>query len=166
MNLADIVKGVAPTLATALGGPLAGAAVTFLADKLGASDKTQEAVTQIIQGVDPLKMKELDNQFQVQMAQMGISLQLAQIGVNTEEAKSTNWWVAGGRPFVMWVSGFAFAYAAVFEPICRFIAQVLYGYNGAFPVLNTDLTMQVLMGLLGLGGLRTFEKFKGVESNR
>lgn len=166
MNLADIVKGVAPTIATALGGPLAGAAVTFLADKLGASDKTQEAVTQIIQGVDPVKMKELDNQFQVQMAQMGISLQLAQIGVNTEEAKSTNWWVAGGRPFVMWVSGFAFAYAAVFEPICRFIAQVLYGYNGAFPVLNTDLTMQVLMGLLGLGGLRTFEKFKGVESNR
>lgn len=166
MNLADIIKGVAPTIATALGGPLAGAAVTFLADKLGASDKTQEAVTQIIQGVDPVKMKELDNQFQIQMAQMGISLQLAQIAVNEAEAKSTNWWVAGGRPFVMWVSGFAFAYAAVFEPICRFIAQVLYGYNGAFPVLNTDLTMQVLMGLLGLGTMRTFEKFKGVESNR
>lgn len=166
MNLGDIVKGMAPTIATALGGPLAGAAVTFLADKLGASDKTQEAVSQIIQGVDPVKMKQLDYEFQEHMASLGIQLQLAQIGVNTEEAKSTNWFVAGGRPFIMWTCGIAFAYATVIEPICRFIAQVLYGYNGSFPVLNTDLTMQVLMGLLGLGAYRTFEKFKGVESNR
>lgn len=166
MNLADIIKGIAPTIATALGGPLAGAAVTFLADKLGASDKTQEAVSQIIQGVDPVKMKQLDYEFQEHMASLGIQLQLAQIGVNTEEAKSPNWFVAGGRPFIMWTCGIAFAYATVIEPICRFIAQVLYGYNGAFPVLNTDLTMQVLMGLLGLGAYRTFEKFKGVESNR
>lgn len=166
MNLADIVKGVAPTIATALGGPLAGAAVTFLADKLGASDKTQEAVTQIIQGVDPLKMKELDNQFQFQMASLGIQLQLAQIGVNEEEAKSVNWWVAGARPFVMWTCGFAMAYASVIEPVCRFVAQVLYGYNGGFPVIDTTLTMQLLFGLLGLGAYRTAEKIKGAEGNR
>ena len=165
-NLAGIIKDVAPALATALGGPLAGAAVTFLADKFGASEKTQAAVANIVQGVDPVKMRELDDQFNLQMAQMGLSIQLAQIGVNTEEAKSLNVFVAGWRPFVGWVGGFAFAYAAVFEPVARFVAKVAYGYGGAFPVIDTALTMQILTGLLGLGALRSYEKKNGVEGNR
>ena len=166
MNLAEIIKGVAPSLATALGGPLAGAAVTFLADKFGASEKTQDAVAQIVQGVDPVKLRQLDDEFNLEMARMGLSIQLAQIGVNTEEAKSLNVFVAGWRPFVGWVGGIAFAYAAVFEPVARFVARVAYDYGGAFPVIDTGLTMQILTGLLGLGALRTFEKRAGVEGNR
>lgn len=166
MDLSDIVKGVAPALATALGGPLAGAAVSFLADKLGASDQTQATVAQLVQGVDPLKLKELDNQFQLQMAQMGISLQLAQIGTNTEEAKNTNWFVAGWRPFVGWICGSALAYVTIVEPIARFTAQVGFGYHGVFPVIDTTLTMQTLTGMLGFGAMRTYEKTKGSESNR
>jgi hypothetical protein len=166
MNLAEILKGVAPTIATALGGPLAGAAASFLADKLGASDQTQATIAQVVQGVDPVKMKELDNDFQVHLAELGIQLQLAQIGVNVEEAKSLNVFVAGWRPFVGWVGGSALAYAAIIEPIARFAAQVGYGYLGAFPAIDTALTLQVLTGLLGLGVMRTVEKYQGVEGNR
>jgi Tfp pilus assembly protein PilX len=39
----------------------------------------------------------------------------------------------------------------------------MFTYVGAFPVIDTDITMQVLMGLLGLAGMRTFEKHKGVS---
>ena len=93
-------------------------------------------------------------------------IQIEQIRVNAEEAKSTNWFVAGGRPAIMWICGFALAYAAVIEPIGRFIAKVWFGYEGEFPVIDTDLTMQVLFGILGLGAYRMAEKIKGTEGNR
>lgn len=166
MELSDIIKSVAPTLATALGGPLAGAAVSFIADKLGASDQTQSTVAQLVQGVDPVKLKQIDDDFRLHMSTLGIQLQLAQIQVNDTEAKSINVFIAGWRPFVGWVGGSALAYAAIVEPIARFTAQVGYGYHGPFPMIDTTLTLQVLTGLLGLGAMRTVEKHQGVEGNR
>lgn len=89
-------------------------------------------------------------------------IQIEQIKVNANEASSTNWFVAGARPAIMWVCGFALAYVSVIEPIGRFIAQVFFGYTGDFPVIDTNLTMQVLFGILGLGAYRTVERVKGV----
>lgn len=85
------------------------------------------------------------------------TLAKAQIDTNTEEAKHSSLFVAGWRPFVGWVGGLGFAYAAIVEPAMRF-AATLYGYSGTFPVIDTSLTMQVLFGILGLGALRTYEK--------
>jgi len=89
---------------------------------------------------------------------------MGQLQINLEEAKNPNWFVSGARPFIMWVCGLAFAYAALFEPLFRFVAVVVFAYTGAFPVIDTELTMQVLFGLLGLGTLRTLEKARGVAS--
>jgi len=89
-------------------------------------------------------------------------LQKAQIEVNKVEAASTNWFVAGARPAVMWICALALAYAAILEPVGRFVARVLFGYDGDFPVIDTDITMQVLFGILGLGAYRAVEKVKGV----
>lgn len=94
------------------------------------------------------------------------AVQLEQIKVNAEEAKSINWFVAGARPFIMWVCGVALAYVSVVEPILRFVSKVLFDYTGGFPVIDTDLTMQVLYGILGLGAARTVEKIKGAEGRR
>lgn len=88
-------------------------------------------------------------------------LQSGQIETNKIEAANASWFVAGWRPFVGWVCGFALSYAAIIEPIARFIASVAFGYLGVFPVINTEITMQILLGLLGLGGMRTFEKYHG-----
>lgn len=89
-------------------------------------------------------------------------LQIEQIKVNANEANSTNWFVAGARPAILWTCGFALAYASVLEPIARFVSKVVFGYDGDFPVLDSNLTMQVLFGILGLGAYRTFEKKEGV----
>ena len=89
-----------------------------------------------------------------------------QIQTNVEEAKSTNWFVAGWRPGIGWVCGAGLAYAALVEPFARFIAKVWFGYTGEFPVISTDLTLQILMGMLGLGAMRSVEKIKGSENNR
>ncbi len=103
-----------------------------------------------------------------ELAQLAAATDLAklQIQTNLEEAKSTNWFVAGWRPFVGWICGAGLAYVAIFEPVARFVAKVFFNYAGDFPVINTDLTMQVLMGVLGLGAMRSVEKVKGGEGSR
>lgn len=88
---------------------------------------------------------------------------MAQIQVNTQEAQSSSLFVSGWRPFVGWVCGFALFYVAMVYPFMQFIASMV-GYTGKFPDVDTTITMQVLFGLLGLGGMRTYEKSKGVAS--
>lgn len=160
----SILGILAPVISTALGGPLAGAAVEFAASKLGLDDKTKENITNTIQGLDPLKAQELDQQFQEEMGRQGISLQLAQIATNTEEAKGTNIFVAGWRPAVGWVGALGFFYATVLEPLLRFGAAVA-GYKGQFPMLDNALMLQVLGGILGLGALRSYDKKQGTNTD-
>jgi hypothetical protein len=83
-----------------------------------------------------------------------------QLAINAEEAKSTNWFVAGWRPAVGWIGAFSLGYAAILEPLIRFTAKVVFHYDGAFPVLDSNITMQILFGILGLGAYRTVEKVK------
>ena len=66
----------------------------------------------------------------------------------------------------MWTCGVSLAYVSVVEPVSRFVAKVWFGYVGDFPVIDTNLTMQILMGILGLGAYRTVEKVKNVEGHR
>ncbi len=97
-----------------------------------------------------------------QLASLAAETDLAklQLQVNAAEARSISWFVAGWRPFVGWTCGAGLAYVAIIEPFARFIATMA-GYQGAFPIIDVSVTMQILMGMLGLGGLRTFEKVKG-----
>lgn len=87
-----------------------------------------------------------------------------QVDINKEEAKSSSVFVAGARPFIMWVCGLAFAYASIVEPVLRFSAKVWFNYAGDFPVIDTNLTMQVLFGILGLGVMRSYDKKSGTAS--
>lgn len=90
-------------------------------------------------------------------------LQIAQLDIDKVEAANSSLFVSGWRPAIGWICGFSLCYAAIIEPIARFIALVIFTYAGTFPAIDTDITMQVLMGLLGLAGMRTFEKHKGVS---
>lgn len=85
-----------------------------------------------------------------------------QMEINKAEAENPSVFVSGWRPFVGWCCGVALAYAAILEPLIRFIAVVVFGYKGNFPVIDTNLTLQVLLGMLGLSGLRSWEKTEGV----
>lgn len=82
--------------------------------------------------------------------------------INKIEASNANVFVSGWRPFIGWVCGIGLGYAVIIEPILRFASQVWFSYAGVFPSIDTDLTLQILLGMLGLGGLRTWEKQKGV----
>jgi len=107
------------------------------------------------------KAKEIDIEFQKFCLENEIKLQLGQIAINTEEAKSSSLFVAGWRPAIGWTCGASLAYSAILEPVLRFVAQVMFKYAGAFPVIDTNLTLQILMGMLGLVTARSFDKLKG-----
>ena len=101
------------------------------------------------------------------LAQLAADTDLAKLQIQTNIAEAAgNWFTAGWRPCIGWVCGAGLAYASLIEPFARFIAKVWFGYTGEFPVISTDLTMQILMGMLGLGAMRSIEKVKGAESNR
>tara|TARA_R110002020_G_scaffold278798_1_gene494187 strand:- start:580 stop:987 length:408 start_codon:yes stop_codon:yes gene_type:complete len=89
-------------------------------------------------------------------------IDLAQLEVNKAEAASRNIFVAGWRPFVGWTCGMALAYTYVVQPILVF-GLAHYGYWVDLPPLDMSTMMPVLLGMLGLGGLRSFEKYKGVS---
>lgn len=159
----EILKSIAPAIATALGGPLAGVAIKFLADKLGVPAESVTSAVAGMTGDQLIKMKELDLEFKKHLEDNNIKLVLAQTEINLEEAKSSNWFISGWRPYVGWICGTAFGYVGLVEPFLRFVATVIFGYTGAFPVIDTSLTMQVLFGLLGLGALRSLDKKNGVS---
>lgn len=158
---------LAPTILGFLGGPaggLAGAGLQWLAGKFGAKDTTVSAIQDALQGFKPddrIALRKLDIEFQEFCMDNAIRVDLAQLQVDQVEAQSANWFVAGWRPFVGWVCGAGLAYVAVAEPVARFVAT-MNGYHGAFPQIDTTLTMQVLLGMLGMGALRTVEKTKEV----
>ena len=96
---------------------------------------------------------------------------IAQMGVNAAEAAHKSLFVAGWRPFVGWVCASALAWQFVLLPIFTTVVTTIAAINGV-PVdlsglLQLDMAalLPVLLGMLGLGGYRTFEKVKGVASN-
>ena len=85
-----------------------------------------------------------------------------QLAINAEEAKSRNIFVSGWRPSVGWCCSLAlFAHFLVFPTM-----DVVTAYMGvdpvAYPQFDMDSLMTVLLGLLGLGGMRSYEKAKGL----
>ena len=88
---------------------------------------------------------------------------LAQVEVNKQEAQHRNIWVAGWRPFIGWVCGAALAWHFVLAPIVLFVATWVGVQLPTLPAFDMDSLMTVLLGMLGLGGLRSFEKAKGLS---
>lgn len=86
---------------------------------------------------------------------------MGQLEINKEEAKHRSVFIAGWRPFVGWTCGLALLYHYLIQPILIF-AFTAYGITIDLPEFDMASLLTVLMGMLGLGGLRTFEKFKGV----
>ena len=102
--------------------------------------------------------REIEQQLATHLAKIDI----AQLEINKAEAGHRSIFVAGWRPFVGWTCGIALAWTYVGVPILQFtLAQT--GHLIDLPALDMSQMMPVLMGMLGLGGLRSFEKYKGIS---
>lgn len=108
-----------------------------------------------------LKLMELAQAGELAQLDADTKLAVGQMGVNQVEAASSSMFVAGWRPFVGWVCGGALAFKFVIAPLLAF-GFAAYGHPVALPVLDFSEMSTILLGMLGLGALRTAEKIKGV----
>ena len=98
---------------------------------------------------EAIKGKELDPEKLIEL----------QTKINAVEAQHRTLFVAGWRPFIGWICGVALAYNFVVRDLFIWITKT----TEAPPALQMDHLMTVLLGMLGLGGLRTYEKIKGKD---
>jgi len=86
-----------------------------------------------------------------------------QNSVNVVEAQNANVFVSGWRPAIGWVCAVALAYQYALSPIGLWVATIVH-YSMPMPPKLDDSLWQLMFGMLGMGGLRTYEKIKGVAS--
>ena len=110
---------------------------------------------------DPEKARAAEAEFLRMAAEGELKQVIAQLEINAREAAHPSVWVAGWRPFFGWAGGVGFVYATIGQPLLAWVAAI----KGlpAPPSLNLELLWVVITGMLGIGGLRTFEKSRGVS---
>lgn len=103
--------------------------------------------------------------FEQKAMQMIADQNKAQAAINVEEAKSSNLFISGARPFIMWVCGGAFAWVYLVQPFVVF-ALAVFGHPVAnLPTIDFSAMAPILTGMLGLSSLRTYEKYTGTQGN-
>lgn len=111
---------------------------------------------------DKNKRAEAERKIEAELTTHLAKIDLAQLDINKQEAAHRSVFVAGWRPFVGWCCGISLAWSYICQPIIVFVlAQT--GNLVDLPALDMSQMMPVLMGMLGLGGLRSFEKYKRVS---
>jgi hypothetical protein len=104
-----------------------------------------------------LKLFELQQEGQLAELDADLKLALGQIEVNKAEAQHPNVFIAGWRPFVGWVSGVSVAWNFIAYPTVTW-----FGVDA--PALDTSQLMVLLLGMLGLGGMRSLDKRNRVDT--
>jgi hypothetical protein len=119
--------------------------------------KAREALTgEAIE--DPVKKAEIA----LKLQQLEQAINMGQIEINKAEAQNPNIFVAGWRPFIGWVGGIALAYTYIVAPTAVWIAE-LNGAVAKLPTIDDGVLFNLILAMLGFGGLRTYEKIKDVQ---
>jgi hypothetical protein len=130
-------------------------------------DLIRGALGPILDGVlrlipDKAARAQAKEQFEVQMLAAMTGLVQGQLEINKKEAEHQSIFVAGWRPAIGWICGGALGWNYILQPIIAWLA-VANGFDLAeAPQLDTAELTTILLGMLGLGGLRTYEKRLGV----
>ena len=89
------------------------------------------------------------------------SAMLAQTEINAVEAQHKSIFVAGWRPFIGGVCGVGIAWSMVVQPVAQW-AMIAWGDGTKLPTIDTSYLLELVTAMLGMSGLRTFEKMRGV----
>jgi len=114
--------------------------------------------------------KQANDAAKAQLLQSQLSGQIQEIvsqaQIDEVEAASQSTFVAGWRPFVGWACGAAFIYAYILQPFIKTLAVLAHNKfdPSLFPVLDVSSMMPVLLGMLGLGALRSYDKSQGTDN--
>ena len=126
----------------------------------GAGALAKDIRSAITGEISPEKKAELE----ARALELEAQAMQAQTEINKVEASSTNWFIAGARPAIMWICAAGLFYGTIGKPFIEFIARV-FGYTGTFPEIDNATLNTTMYGMLGLGSMRTYEKVKGATQN-
>jgi len=102
----------------------------------------------------------------IQSKQIDAALMQGQMDVNKAEAEHKSIFVAGWRPAIGWVGASAMAYQFLFYPLLTWVVA-LAGSDITPPALgDTDALYPIILGMLGIGGMRSFDKSRGIQTNK
>ena len=110
---------------------------------------------------DPNERAKAKEEFEKDLLNVVTQANLAQTKINEIEAAHKSIFVAGWRPFIGWVCGIGILWSFLGQPILVWLIKV-FGSTATLPLIETDGLYQLVLAMLGMGGLRTFEKMKGV----
>ena len=108
--------------------------------------------------------KDLKTKLSHELKSQIVSLDLAQAQTNLEQAKHPSIFVAGARPAIMWICAFGLGWQFVFQPVAVWGIAVSC-IDVVLPIIETEGLLSLTLALLGLGGMRSFEKSKGIQRN-
>lgn len=136
--------------------------ITLDANPIGAAASAAEEIISLFKKNPTVQMSDA---FQLQETALSGQIQavLAQIQVDAVEAASKSTWVAGWRPFIGWICGSGLAVPPLMWAIQCCV--LLWHHTYVLPPFNGEELGTILLGLLGLGGMRTYEKVNGAASS-
>ena len=111
---------------------------------------------------DPNERARAKEAVEAQMLSAMTSLVQGQLQINQKEAEHGSIFVAGWRPGIGWICGLALGWNFIVQPIASWAAFLSGVDLAGMPTLETGELTTILLGMLGLGGLRTYEKRLGV----
>ena len=121
----------------------------LLAKLLGLNSGGQSSLGEFAKDLrEAIKGKEIDPDKMMELVKV-------QSEINKMEAQHRSIFVAGWRPFIGWICGLALAYNFIIRDLIAWVSPDIMP-----PAIQMDQLITILLGMLGLGGLRTFEKIK------
>lgn len=121
----------------------------LIAKLLGLNNGGQSSLGEFAKDLrEAIKGKEIDPDKMMELVKV-------QSEINKMEAQHRSVFVAGWRPFIGWICGIALAYNFIIRDVIAWLSP-----NIMPPAIQMDQLITILLGMLGLGGLRTFEKIK------
>lgn len=101
----------------------------------------------------------------LEVAKLEAEQNLGQLELNKAEAQHNSIFVAGWRPFIGWVGGVSLAWTFLVQPMAVWAATIA-GYSGSFPELQSGELLSLVMAMLGVGAMRSFDKLNGVSTEK
>lgn len=126
----------------------------------GVGTLAKDIRTAVTGEIDPAKRAEL----QAKAMELETALAIAQANINIEEAKSQSLFVSGWRPFIGWVCGTGLAYHFIGFSLLEWLVKLMAWQVNELPKISSDGLLELTVALLGLAGLRTIERARGVQN--
>jgi len=130
-----------------------------LLDRLSGSGGALKTISKVVDDLHTSEEEKLDKKILMQRIQQKLAEK--QLDVNAKEAGHRSIFVSGWRPFIGWCGGFALAFEFILSPGIEWYSKFA-GLNLTAPEIQTGPLLAIVTSMLGVAGLRSFEKSKGL----